>query len=128
MAEKIGIDFPAVMARKQRIVTRLSKGIESYLFKKNKITLFKGEGRLEGPRTVVVKGEKARRRALHEERDAGHGLAAPQPARHHPRRQGHRDLRRHPGAQGDPQEPGRDRGGRGGHRVRVDLRPLRRPR
>ena len=59
VAEKIGIDFPAVMARKQRIVTRLCKGIESYLFKKNKITLFKGEGRLEGPRTVVVKGEKA---------------------------------------------------------------------
>src|ERR671918_355746 len=35
----------------------LSKGIETYLFKKNKITLFKGHGRLEGPRTVVVKGE-----------------------------------------------------------------------
>ena len=59
VAERIGLDFPAVMARKQRIVTRLSKGIETYLFKKNKITLFKGEGRLEGPRTVVVKGEKA---------------------------------------------------------------------
>jgi dihydrolipoamide dehydrogenase len=59
VAEKIGLDFPTVMARKQRIVTRLSKGIETYLFKKNKITLFKGEGRLEGPRTVVVKGEKA---------------------------------------------------------------------
>jgi dihydrolipoamide dehydrogenase len=59
VAENIGLDFAAVMGRKQRIVTRLSKGIESYLFKKNKITLFKGEGRLEGPRTVVVKGEKA---------------------------------------------------------------------
>ncbi len=59
VAEKISLDFPTVMARKQRIVTRLSKGIETYLFKKNKITLFKGEGRLEGPRTVVVKGEKA---------------------------------------------------------------------
>ncbi|HEY6548393.1 MAG TPA: FAD-dependent oxidoreductase, partial [Vicinamibacteria bacterium] len=59
VATAIGLDFAAVMARKQRIVTRLSKGIETYLFKKNKITLFKGEGRLEGPRTVVVKGEKA---------------------------------------------------------------------
>jgi dihydrolipoamide dehydrogenase len=57
VADNIGIDFAGVMARKQRIVTRLSKGIESYLFKKNKITLFKGHGRLEGPRTVVVKGE-----------------------------------------------------------------------
>ena len=45
------------MGRKARIVSRLSKGIESYLFKKNKITLFKGQGRLEGPRSVVVKGE-----------------------------------------------------------------------
>jgi dihydrolipoamide dehydrogenase len=59
VAEKIGLDFPALMERKRRIVTRLSKGIEGYLFKKNKITLFKGEGRLEGPRSVVVKGEKA---------------------------------------------------------------------
>ncbi|HVQ28345.1 MAG TPA: dihydrolipoyl dehydrogenase [Vicinamibacteria bacterium] len=59
VAENVSLDFAAVMGRKQRIVTRLSKGIESYLFKKNKITLFKGEGRLEGPRTVVVKGEKA---------------------------------------------------------------------
>jgi dihydrolipoamide dehydrogenase len=58
VAEKIGIDFAAVMARKARIVSRLSKGIEGYLFKKNKVTFFSGTGRLEGPRTVVVKGDK----------------------------------------------------------------------
>jgi dihydrolipoamide dehydrogenase len=58
-ADNIGIDFTALMTRKSRIVTRLSKGIEGYLFKKNKITLFKGHGRLEGKGTVVVKGEKA---------------------------------------------------------------------
>jgi dihydrolipoyl dehydrogenase len=57
VVENLGIDFPAVMARKKRIVTRLSKGIEGYLFKKNKITLFKGEGRLEGNKTVVVKND-----------------------------------------------------------------------
>jgi dihydrolipoamide dehydrogenase len=57
VAENVGLDFPAVMARKDRIVARLSKGIETYLFKKNKITLFKGHGRLEGARAVVVKGE-----------------------------------------------------------------------
>jgi len=57
VAEKIGIDFTAVMNRKTRIVNRLSKGIESYLFKKNKVTFFRGQGRLEGARTVVVKGE-----------------------------------------------------------------------
>jgi dihydrolipoamide dehydrogenase len=58
VVENLSLDFPAVMARKNRIVNRLSKGIESYLFKKNKITLFKGHGHLEGGRTVVVKGEQ----------------------------------------------------------------------
>jgi dihydrolipoamide dehydrogenase len=57
VADNVGVDFPALMSRKDRIVARLSKGIESYLFKKNKITLFKGEGRLEGPKAVVVKGD-----------------------------------------------------------------------
>jgi dihydrolipoamide dehydrogenase len=55
--DNLALDFPTVMARKKRIVTRLSKGIEGYLFKKNKITLFKGHGRLEGNRTVVVKND-----------------------------------------------------------------------
>jgi dihydrolipoamide dehydrogenase len=57
VAEGLSLDFPALMTRKERIVKRLSKGIESYLFKKNKITLLKGQGRLEGPRAVVVAGE-----------------------------------------------------------------------
>lgn len=57
VAEGVSLDFPAVMSRKNRIVQRLSRGIESYLFKKNKITLFKGQGRLEGPKAVVVEGE-----------------------------------------------------------------------
>ena len=62
LAENVALDFPAVMARKDRIVTRLSKGIETYLFKKNKITLFKGHGRLDGPKAVVVKGESGETR------------------------------------------------------------------
>jgi dihydrolipoamide dehydrogenase len=57
LTDGLRLDFPAVMSRKTRIVNRLSKGIESYLFKKNKITLFKGQGRLEGAGNVVVKGE-----------------------------------------------------------------------
>jgi dihydrolipoamide dehydrogenase len=57
LAENVALDFPAVMARKDRIVLRLSRGIETYLFKKNKITLFKGQGRLEGAKAVVVKGD-----------------------------------------------------------------------
>src|SRR5262245_28310757 len=57
VADNVGIDFAAMMSRKDRIVARLSKGIESYLFKKNKITLFKGHGRLDGPKAVVVKND-----------------------------------------------------------------------
>ena len=57
VADNVGLDFPAVQARKDRIVNRLSKGIETYLFKKNKITLFKGLGRFEGGKTVVVKSD-----------------------------------------------------------------------
>ena len=58
VADNLRIDFAAVQARKARIVARLSKGIESYLFKKNQITLFKGQGRLEGGPTIVVKGDQ----------------------------------------------------------------------
>ena len=57
VVEGLSLDFAAVQSRKNRLVNRLSKGMESYLFKKNKITLFKGQGRLEGARTVVVKGD-----------------------------------------------------------------------
>ena len=58
VAEKIAIDFTVLMARKQRIVQRLSKGIESYLFKKNKITLFHGRGAFgKSPSEVIVNGE-----------------------------------------------------------------------
>jgi dihydrolipoamide dehydrogenase len=57
VADNVALDFTALMARKNKIVTKLSKGIESYLFKKNKITLFKGQGRLEGGKTLIVKGE-----------------------------------------------------------------------
>ncbi len=57
LADNVAIDFTAVQARKDRIVNRLSKGIETYLFKKNKITLVKGQGRFEGGKAVVVKSD-----------------------------------------------------------------------
>jgi dihydrolipoamide dehydrogenase len=53
-ADNVGLDFGALMQRKERIVRRLSRGVETYLFKKNDITLFKGTGRLAGARSVVV--------------------------------------------------------------------------
>jgi dihydrolipoyl dehydrogenase len=56
LVEGLSLDFAAVQSRKNRIVNRLTKGIEGYLFKKNKITLFKGQGRIDGRSSVIVSG------------------------------------------------------------------------
>lgn len=47
------LNFPSVIKRKNAIVTKLSKGVE-FLMKKNKITVFKGQGKLEGKGRVTV--------------------------------------------------------------------------
>jgi dihydrolipoamide dehydrogenase len=53
------IDMARVHARKNKIVTGLTKGVE-FLFKKNKIEWVRGSGRLAGRGRVEVAGEKAR--------------------------------------------------------------------
>jgi len=50
---KIEIDLPTMMKQKQSVVTASNKGIE-YLFKKNKVTAFKGTGTLLGGGKVGV--------------------------------------------------------------------------
>ncbi len=57
-ADNIRFDLRAAMARKDRIVSRLAKGIES-LLALNGIELFRGEGRLRPGGVVEVKGEGA---------------------------------------------------------------------
>ena len=52
---KIDLDLPAMLRRKEQIVSTLTRGVES-LFKKNKITRYKGQARLDGADTVVVDG------------------------------------------------------------------------
>jgi dihydrolipoamide dehydrogenase len=47
------LNFPSVIKRKNAIVSKLSKGVE-FLMKKNKITVFKGHGKLEGKGRVTV--------------------------------------------------------------------------
>ena len=49
----VSLDLPALMKRKDDVVTTLSKGIEA-LLAKNKITRIKGTGRLAGPGKVEV--------------------------------------------------------------------------
>jgi dihydrolipoamide dehydrogenase len=55
--QPVRIDMGQVQARKDRIVTTLTRGIES-LFKKNKITRIRGSARLAGPGVVEVTGDE----------------------------------------------------------------------
>src|SRR5438105_490192 len=47
------LDFPLVLDRKNKIVSKHAKGVE-FLFKKNKVDWIKGYGRLAGPGKVEV--------------------------------------------------------------------------
>jgi dihydrolipoamide dehydrogenase len=49
----VGLDLPAMMARKDKVVGDLTKGVE-FLFKKNKITWIKGIGRIAASGKVSV--------------------------------------------------------------------------
>ncbi len=53
--EDYSIDFPKIMSHKERTVSQLVKGIE-FLFKKNKIDVYKGIGKLIDPNTIQVSG------------------------------------------------------------------------
>jgi dihydrolipoamide dehydrogenase len=61
----VGIDMAQVQARKDRIVTGLTRGIE-FLFKKNKIEWVRGTGRLGGKGVVEVAGDAPRSLAARE--------------------------------------------------------------
>ena len=62
----VGINMTAVQARKDRVVTGLTKGVE-FLFKKNKIDWIKGTARLKGQGVVdVFEGETQTLRARKE--------------------------------------------------------------
>src|SRR5476649_816571 len=49
------LDFATMMARKDKVVVDLTKGIEG-LFKKNKVTYVKGKGVIKSATEVVVDG------------------------------------------------------------------------
>jgi dihydrolipoamide dehydrogenase len=53
LVEKLGLDLPKMMSRKDKVVTDLTKGVE-FLFKKYKVTYLKGTGRLLGGGRIEV--------------------------------------------------------------------------
>jgi dihydrolipoamide dehydrogenase len=54
--ENIKIDLDAISKNKNRVVSKLTKGIET-LFKQNNVELFEGTGEITAPDTVTVNGE-----------------------------------------------------------------------
>lgn len=51
----VELDLPAMLRRKEAVVSALTRGVES-LFKKHRVTRFTGHARLAGPGRVVVDG------------------------------------------------------------------------
>jgi dihydrolipoamide dehydrogenase len=54
---KLGLDLPAMLQRKDKVVKSLTDGV-AYLFKKNHITHLAGRGRVAGPSKVQVQPAK----------------------------------------------------------------------
>ena len=50
---EVGLDLAAMMARKDKVVTTLTRGVE-FLFRKNKVDWLKGRARTAGPGRVAV--------------------------------------------------------------------------
>ena len=63
VAEELSIDWAAIQARKTKVVTKLSKGIE-FLFKKNKVETIQGYGSLAGPGRITVTDSKGQKRDI----------------------------------------------------------------
>src|SRR6185312_16366871 len=57
---QIELDLPAMMARKDKVVGDLTKGVE-FLFKKNKVEPVVGEAKIVAPGKVEVKGKDGSR-------------------------------------------------------------------
>ncbi len=61
--KQFALDWDAVQARKNKIVTKLAKGVE-FLLKKNKVETIAGYGRLAGNGRVVISDSKGKAREV----------------------------------------------------------------
>lgn len=57
---KVGFDLSVMQARKSKVVSTMTRGIEG-LFKKNKVTYIRGTGSFKGPQEVEVQGDEGRK-------------------------------------------------------------------
>ena len=55
---ELGIDFGKIQDRKSDVVDKMAKGVD-FLFRKNKVTVFKGYGTVASATKIVVKGDGA---------------------------------------------------------------------
>src|SRR5262245_32684178 len=55
---EIGIDFAKIQDRKKDVVEKMAKGVD-FLFRKNKVTAFRGYGTIVAPNKVLVKGDSS---------------------------------------------------------------------
>ncbi len=62
-AEKVAIDFQAIIKRSRRVADANSKGVE-FLMKKNKITVFYGTARFKDKKTVWIEDKQGNSREL----------------------------------------------------------------
>jgi len=53
VCKEFSLDWPAILARKTKVVTKLAKGVE-FLLKKNKVDMIRGLGKLSGPGKISV--------------------------------------------------------------------------
>ena len=52
---EVGLDLGAMMGRKDKVVTTLTRGVE-FLFRKNKVDWLKGKGRIAAPGRLAITG------------------------------------------------------------------------
>ena len=86
---EVGLDLGAMMARKDKVVTTLTRGVE-FLFRKNKVDWLKGTARIAAPGRVAVAGADGSAQRGRGGRDRHrHRLGKRAAARHRDRRAAH---------------------------------------